>query len=64
MSASKTNGRDTFLKKWRERIEKDWGKKCNDFYIDCCVCQVHLALEILEQRYAFASEADRLKKEN
>lgn len=39
------------IKDLRKEIEKNWGKKCKSFAIDCCVCQVHLALDILEQKY-------------
>ena len=39
------------LKKLRKQLIKDWGKKCPDFNINCCVCKVHLALEILEHGY-------------
>ena len=43
------------LKQLRKQIERDWGKRCGTFAIDCAVCQVHLGLTILEQKYKVVS---------
>ena len=37
--------------KLRKIVEKDWGKECKDFSIGCVVCQMHLALKIIEHSY-------------
>lgn len=39
------------LKILRHRIKRDCGKKCESFNINCMVCQVYLALDILEEFY-------------
>ena len=39
------------IKGLRKQIEKDWGKQCKSFAIECAVCQMHLALAIIEQKY-------------
>ena len=50
------------LKRIRKEIEESWGRQCPDFSIDCCVCQVHLALAILEQKYDVAIGIQLWKK--
>lgn len=50
------------IKQLRKQIEKDWGNRCSDFAIDCVVCQMHLALAILEQRYDLAIDVELWKK--
>lgn len=50
------------IKNLRKLIEKDWGKSCKAFAIDCSSCQIHLALAILEQKYDFAIDVELCKK--
>ena len=33
------------LKKW---VRKGYGKKCKDFHYACFVCQIYMAVDILE----------------
>jgi hypothetical protein len=35
-------------KQLKPKIEKDWGKRCPDFDIDCAICKVYLMLDILK----------------
>lgn len=36
------------LKMLRKQILKEYGKKCPEFVFHCVVCQVYMALNILE----------------
>jgi hypothetical protein len=46
------------LKELRKRIQKGFGKKCKEFQWGCCVCDVYLALEILEDSFFIKEEKD------
>ena len=35
-------------KEYKKRVEKDYGEKCDDFNINCIVCQQYLCLDIIE----------------
>ena len=41
------------IKRLRKKLEKGWGKKCPDYDDGCAVCQIHKALDILEEQYSF-----------
>ena len=32
----------------RQKLEEDYGSKCKVFYYSCPVCQVYMALDIIE----------------
>lgn len=59
------NKEKELIKDLRNQIEKDAGEKCKDFNINCIVCKVYLALEILEDfyEYNFNDLEHKLKKE-
>ena len=35
-------------KELKKKIEKDFGKKCKDFYLGCCRCNAYLMLQLLK----------------
>ncbi len=41
------------IKDLKKQIEKDAGKRCKDFNINCGLCRVYLAVDILEDFYEF-----------
>lgn len=42
----------------RDRVTKDFGKRCKEFNYHCVVCQVHLAADLLEDAYGAGEEQD------
>jgi hypothetical protein len=54
------DGVDALFKARLSSIRKEAGKRCKDFNINCYVCQVHLALDILED---YVSETESQNKE-
>ena len=39
------------MNNFKKKLEKDWGKKCEDFSLNCAVCIVWRAFEVIEQLY-------------
>ncbi len=44
-------GLNMCLKKLKKEIRKGYGPKCKDFELNCMVCQVWMALQILENAF-------------
>ncbi len=44
-------GMKQLLKQLKKEIRKGYGSKCKDFELNCFVCQVWLALQILENAF-------------
>ena len=32
----------------KKKIKREWGKRCHDFSMDCCVCRVYLMLDTMK----------------
>ena len=45
----------------KKKIEKDYGKKCEDFAWGCCVCEAYICLDFLETAYKLGEAKEILK---
>ena len=46
--------------KFRKQINKDWGRKCEDFNFGCIICQAHRIVDDLEELGNFLDDIKRV----
>jgi len=51
-------------KKFRERINKEFGKKCSDYNFGCVVCNAYKVVDDLEELANLLEAIDENKKHN
>ena len=54
------NKYNVLAKKFRKQINKDWGRKCEDFNFGCIVCQAHRIVDDLEELGNFLDDINRV----
>ncbi|MEK7124719.1 MAG: hypothetical protein AAB877_03530 [Patescibacteria group bacterium] len=51
-------------KSFRKEVNKQWGKKCEDFDFGCIVCQSHRILDDLEELGNFLDSINKIHEKS